>query len=386
MQNRLKILYLTNFHQIGGGETSLIYLTENLDRKKFEPIVVVPRKGQLSQKLKQLKVKTYFLNLAPYSLRTFFIPGASPIGIYRFLRSCRNIRPDIIHLNHLNLAIYAGVCAKIIKIPLVATAHGPWDSFYFYQDLITNLFVDKILANTSNTAQKMLRRRIISREKIKLVPFGIDTTIFKPGDKQIARKNLRLPPKDLIVTIVGRLDPIKDHQTFLEAAIIIRKAIPQTTFFIAGSSLGDFSGKKSSYNSQIKNFLKDRPTLAKKVVFGGFIDPPTAVYAATDILVSTSISESFGLSLAEAAASGLPVVATNKGGQSLIVKDNKTGFLVPPQNPQFIAKKVLILAKSPKLRRQFGQNGRKHITKNFSIKKYVGSVEGIYLQLLKSRN
>lgn len=389
MQDRIKILYLTNFHQIGGGETSLICLIENLDRKKFEPIVVIPRKGQLSQKLKKLNVKTYFLNPSPYSFRTFFVPGASPTGIYRFLKLAKKIKPNLIHLNHLNLVIYAGICAKILKIPVVATCHGSWDSYYFYQDILSTIFVDKILANTASNAQILTRRKIIPKQKVIGVPFGIDTEIFNPAsnaDKIEAKRKLTLPTNSFVVTIVGRLDPVKDHLTYLKAAKIIAKKIPNAIFFIVGSQKGDFSGTKTPYFAQIREFLKKEPALKKRVVFGGFIDQMTAVYNASDVLLSTSHSESFGLALAEAAACGLPIVSTNTGGQRYIVKNNKTGFLAPPQNPQFIARKILILAKNPKLRRQFGQNGRKHIIENFSIEKYVGGVESIYLQLLKSRN
>ena len=122
---KFKILYLTYHPQIGGGETTLISLISSLDRKLFEPIVVVLQKGQLYKKLRDLKIKTYVLPLNGYLIRTFFVPGMSSVGVYQTYKLVKSEKPDIIHLNHLNLAVYTGIAAKLLKIPTIATAHGP---------------------------------------------------------------------------------------------------------------------------------------------------------------------------------------------------------------------------------------------------------------------
>ena len=312
-----KVLYLTQFAQIGGGETILLSLLTKLDKKIFEPTVVVTKKGQLSKALSKLKIKTHILNLPPYFIRTLFIPGMSPIGIYKFTKLAKRISPDLIHVNHLNLAICAKAASTVLKIlpagrqvPVVATAHGNWDCIYFYQDLVNQFCTDKILANTQELSKRLTKRKIVNPEKVELVPFGIDINKFKPStinNQLLTRKLLGLPQNDLIVTIVGRLDPAKDHLTFLKSANLVQEKLKGVTFFIAGSKLGDFSGspreagQSSSYAKQIQDYLSKNPALAKKVKFGGFINSMPAVYNATDILVSTSPRESFGLAIAEGA-------------------------------------------------------------------------------------
>lgn len=378
-----KILYLTQFSEIGGGETILISLLKNLDRKKFEPIVVVPKRGQLSQRLIKLKITTYYLELNPYLIRTFFIPGASPSLIYRFARLTNQLRPSLIHINHLTLAIYAGIAAKMLHIPLVATSHGTWDSIYFYQDLVNQLFADKILANAPKTAKSLLRRKIVNPKKVRVVPFGIDTDVFKPGDKSKARKKLKLPLNDLIVTIVGRIDPVKDHLTFLNAAEIIQKKIKNVTFYVVGSQKGNFA-RDDTYNQKIAGFLSQNPTLKRKVIFSGFVDNMPTVYQASDIVVSTSLSESFGLTLAECLSCAIPVIATNVGNQNQIVKNGQSGDLVPPKQPTILAQKIISLLKNPNRRNQFGQFGRKYIVNNFSIKKFVARIQEEYIKIEKS--
>lgn len=378
-----RVLYLTQFPEIGGGETILLSLLQKLDRKLFNPIVIVPRHGSLFKKLKQLKITTYHLPLDPYLIRTLFIPGASPSLIYRLIRLTKQLRPNLIHINHLTLAIYAGIMAKTLRVPVVATAHGSWDCIYFYQDLVSQFCTDKILANTQELSKNLTRRKIVSPKKVKMIPFGVDTDKFKPATRyqiQDTRYKLGLPLNSFLVTIVGRLDPVKDHLTFLKAAKLVQLAVKNVTFYIVGSKLGDFSGKSGAYAKQIQDYLSENPTLSQKVIFGGFIEAMPSVYQATDVLVSTSPQESFGLALAEGAASGLPIIAASN---SVIVENNKNGFIIPPQNPKILAKKLTELINNKTLMLKFGRNGRSHIIKNFSLEKYTDKIQNLYLSLLK---
>jgi glycosyltransferase involved in cell wall biosynthesis len=382
---KYKILYLTYHPEIGGGETILLSLLGKLDEKLFEPVVVIAQKGSLLKKLKELNVPTFFLPLSGYCLRTFFVPGMSPLGIVRFLRLCQNLKPDIIHLNHLNLAFYAGIAGKILRVPVIATAHGPWDSYYFYQDIATALFSDKILANTPLVYNDLLKRNIIPPKKIKTILFGIDTKLFSPKNKDSAKPGRGLPLESLVVTWVGRFDPEKDPITFLKAAFLVNKKYPKTLFLIVGSAKGDFSRNRGrGLNQTIRKYLTQNLHFSKKIILKGFIDNEEMprVLAATDIFVSSSISESFGLALAEAQSSGVPVVSTNKGGQYLIVKDAETGFLVPPKNPKKLAGRIIKLIKNEHLRKDFGQKGRVNIEKNLNIETYVKNIEEIYLDMI----
>ncbi len=381
---KFKILYLTFHPEIGGGETILLSLLTKLDKKIFEPTVVVTKKGQLSKTLEKLKIQTYILNLSPYLIRTLFIPGMSPASIFQFFKLAGKIKPDLIHINHLNLAVYAGIYGKLRKVPIVATAHGSWDSIYIYQDFISNFLIDKILTNTSALKTQLEKKAIIKPQKIDVVHFGVDTSKFKPATteaKKQAKRKFDFGPNDFVVTIVGRLDPTKDHLTFLKAALIVQKKLKNAKFFIVGSEFGNFS-TNYDYQNQINSFLKNHSTLIEKICFGGFIDSMPQVYDATDILVSTSKKESFGLALAEGAACGLPIVATVGG---IIVKNNQNGFLVQPQNPKVIAQKILTLAANSKLRKTFGKNSRKYTIGHLQLQPYITKIEDVYLSLLSNQ-
>lgn len=379
-----KILYLTYHPQIGGGEIALLSLITNLDKKNFTPIVIIPSHGQLYEKLKKEGVKTRILPLSGYLSRFLFIPGVSPLGIYRFYKLLKKIKPDLIHVNHLNLIVYAGITSKLLKIPLVATSHGSWDTIYFYQDLLTYLFVDKIITSTTRLREQLLDRKIINSKKIITIPFGIDTTIFKPlAEKQkvSAKKALGLKTSDIVITIVGRLDPQKDHLTFLKAANLISKKVKNIRFLVVGSKKSDFSKKGGDYYSQLKAYIESNHRLKENVIFTGFREDMQEIYGATDILVSTSTSESFALALLEGAACGLPIVSTNVGNQSSIVQNDWNGYLVSPKNPRLIANKVFILIKDKTLRKNFGIFGRTLVLKRFPLGNYIKSTQNIYSKL-----
>lgn len=382
-----KILYLTYHSEIGGGETVLLGLFNSLNKKRFVPHAVLAKKGGFSKSLIRYKIPTHIIPMPGYLSQTFFVPGMSVIGLWELYNLVQKVNPSIIHVNHLNLVVYAGIVGKLLNIPVVATAHGPWDSYYFFQDLATNIFTDMVFANTPDVEKALLKKGMIPKRKVKTVLFGIDTDKFSPvKNKGTAKRSFGLKPSDIVITWAGRFDPVKDPLAFFKAANIVNKSYPNVSFLAVGSDTGDFSttNDKSVYRS-IKKYLSKNSDLSKKVIFKGFIDyeEMPSVYKATDIFVSSSHSESFGLALAEAQSTGVPVVATDKGGQHLIVKDGITGYLVPPKNPKKLAEKILKLIKSENLRYDFGIKGRANIEKNFSMETYTRNVEGVYLNIIR---
>jgi len=382
MLTKRKILYLTFHPNIGGGETTLLSLISKLDKRKYEPFVVVTGNGQLKKALEKLKIKTFVIPLNGYLIRTFFVPGMSPIGIYKICKLVKKLKPNLIHVNHLNLAVYAGTASKLYKIPTVATAHGKWDSIYFFQDFVTRLFINKVLAISPFIAKHLKDKGVLTSKQIETLPLAIDTNVFTPGNKLQARRTLNLPKNKFIFTLVARLDPIKDHMTFLKAAEIVLQQESDVGFYMVGSKAGDFSGLGNNYSKQIDNYLKRNANLKDKVIFGGFQSFMPTVYRATDVLVCSSKEESLSISMMEGAACALPLISTNKGGIKLIAKEGLNGYLVPPQNPDLLAQKMRKLKKDKKLRELFSKNSLKIAKSYYDISRYVKRLETIYGQFL----
>ncbi len=385
MSLKQKILYLTFHPNIGGGETTLLSLISKLDKTKYDPFVVVTGNGQLKTALAKLKIKTFIIPLNGYFIRTLFMPGISPSGILALYKLARKIKPNLIHVNHLNLAVYAGVVSKLLKIPTIATAHGKWDSIYIFQDFATRFFINKVLAISPFVTKHLKDKGVLTSKQIETVPLAVDTNVFAPGNKLQAQRTLNLPKNKFIFTLVARLDPIKDHITFLKAAKIVLQQEPDVAFYIVGSKAGDFSEQGNNYLKQIDNYLKSNANLKDKVILGGFQSFMPTVYRATDILVCSSQEESLSISMMEGAACALPLISTNRGGNKLIVKEGLNGYLVPPQNPDLLAQKMLKLKKDKRLRELFSKNSLKIAKSYYDISHYVKRLETIYGQLLTKK-
>lgn len=383
---KIKILYLSFFSEVGGGETALLHLATQLKKHNIKPVVMVPKKGKFSELLTDAEIETKYIALSGYLVRTFFVPGFSVFDFWRLYQVCIKEKPQLIHINNLNLVLYAGIVGKILKIPVFATAHGIWDSYYFFHELLHQIFISKIIAITDHVAKFLSRFQILQQKKIKTIYLGIDTAYFKPGNKRHARNGLDLPDR-LTVTIASRLDPSKDHATFLQAMKLVLQKIPSVTVYILGDAAGDFSNTNNalSYADRIRRLVNDNPKLYKNTIWGGFKKDMAPAYQATDVLVSTSLLESFPLILLEAAACALPIVTTHTNSQNLIVKNNVNGFLIPKQNPNILAEKIMLLLKNARLRKTFGENGRRHILKNYSLNKSVDSVVHEYKTFLIKR-
>ena len=100
-----RILYLTYHTEIGGGETSLIYLLQKLDKHIFAPLVVVPAVGQVSQRLQKLDIPVQIIPMSGFFWRKLFIPGLSLRTLWRLFKLVKEFRPRLIHVNHLNLVL-----------------------------------------------------------------------------------------------------------------------------------------------------------------------------------------------------------------------------------------------------------------------------------------
>ena len=383
---KYKILYVNLFPEIGGAETSLIYLLEGLNRKKFTPYVIVPKSGQFSERLKKL-CKLIYLDLPGYTIRELFIPGTNLIALFKFGRICKITKPDLIHLNHITQSFYAGCMRILFKIPVIATSWVNSDCVYFYQNIISNFGCNLILPITPELKIQILNKKFIPRNKLLTIFPGVDNNFFTPSkSKVLYKKSLGLNSQYLTLSIISRFDFSKDHLTFLKAVNLVIKKYPKINIVIAQSidtNLEIGNHMAPIVKKQIDKFLSKNPLLQKRVTFTGYQNDMRFLYNATDILVNSSLYESLGISLIEAASCSIPIVATNGGTQHHVVMDNVNGFLVGVGDYHKMADQILKLCQNPKLRYLFGKQARLITLTKFSLKRYAEEITQVYEHLLK---
>lgn len=291
------------------------------------------------------------------TVRTHFLPYPPPFGYYlnvpHLRRLLRQIEPDVVNAHY---ASGYGTLARLSRCrPLVLSVWGS-DVFEFpYRSWISRRIIQKNLAwadciaSTSHAMSKQVDLLLPTRRPVEVVPFGVDCSRFVPG-----------PPRggsELRIGTVKTLSEPYGIDTLIRAfALVVQKGL-RAKLVIAGSGPQAESLKALAHSLGI----------ADTVEFLGRVpnaDVPN-VLRSLDVFVALSNRESFGVAVLEASACGLPVVVSNVGGLPEVVRDGITGFVVPPNDPQAAADRILQLALDDTLRSTLGLNGRKFVVEHY---------------------
>lgn len=389
------ILYLDEIGRIDGAEVVLLNLVANLDRKRFEPIVVCGSDGELVDRLRALNIRVEVLKMKEafkvfwnVGGRKIFNPfGAAAETLYSFFFALkfffylRRISPDIVHTNTLLANLYGTIPAKLSGRRLVWHEHNiqPPGIRRKIVNILGNSFPDRIIAISN--AVRSIYTSVADRSKLCTVYNGLDLEKFrKPKRSGAIRKEFKIAPDAPLVAITAVLRPWKGQEYFVLAAKEVLKTNPDARFLVVGDEV--FS-RDRGYKDYLKS-VAAKADIQKEVVFTGFRNDIPEILSEIDILVSaTVLPEPFSLIVLEAMASGLPVVATRTGGVPEVMADGVTGILVEPKDPKAIAGAVTHLLDNRDIAEKMGTEGRKRAQELFSIKRFVRDVEKIYNDVLK---
>jgi len=370
--NKTNILQIIATLDIGGAERQLIELVKRLDKNKYNVTVCcITRGGPLEEDLKKLGIEYHIL----YKRFKFDFTV-----IFKLTRLIRQKKIDLVHTWNFTANAWGRVSAWIAGVPIIiASEHGTFSPVLKHQILVDKLLLkctDKIITVSDNLKESVERMEEIPHEKIIAIHNGIDINEFSTSINNTNLKNeLKIDSECTVVGIVARLDPLKDHESFLRAAGHIVKELSEVRFLIVGD--GELRGKLESLAGEIG--------LGEKVIFTGFRRDINNILPFIDVFVLCSGSEALGVAILEAMACSKPVVATNVGGIPEVVKDEETGILVPPGNPQVLAKVIVNLLKDREKARRMGLAGRRRVEQYFDIKLNVKKAEEIYDKLIEEK-
>jgi glycosyltransferase involved in cell wall biosynthesis len=206
------------------------------------------------------------------------------------------------------------------------------------------------------------------------IPNGVDPMQFRPdaAARQEVRRELGLPPGSLLVGLAARLDPMKDHGTFLAAAGRVARQESSVHFALAGAGVG--RGSKS-----LGAALADPPLAERIHLLGERHDMPRLT-AAFDIACSSSCSEAFPNAVAEAMACGAVCVATDAGDTAAIL--GGTGIVVPPRSSEALTLGLLrAISMSPAERLALGQSARERVIQEYTLARCAREYESLFGRL-----
>jgi glycosyltransferase involved in cell wall biosynthesis len=303
-----------------------------------------------------------------------------PRGIQRLAHHIRRWRPDLVHSHMVHANLLARATRPFAPMPvLISTAHnineGPrWRELAYR---LTDSLAD-LTTNVSTAAtEQYVRVGAVPARKIRHVPNGIDLTRFQRDPELGARTRRQLGLEQRTVLLaVGRFEEAKDHFTLLTALRDVVRDHSDVVLLLVGAGSLEQSTRQHA----------DRLGLADAVRFLGIRTDTPALMNAADAYVMASRWEGLPLVLLEAAAVGLPIVATDVGGNRDIVHDGKNGLLVPPGNPLALAsglRQVLGMAQSERV--QWGEAGRAIVHRDYDIERVLDRWEEVYRELWSRR-
>jgi len=358
-----KILFVSNnggFY--GGGEISLFELIKNLDSSKFDSVVVFSQKGNFYSQIADLGIIARVVRMP--SLKG---PGllSLPFSGRQLLAVIREHDTDVIHANSSRSMIYAGLVGRLARVPVIW--HVRVMDLDPILDPVLAMLSTRIIVNSAAVAE-----RFDDSKKVSVIHNGVDLKKFNPDvDGESIRGELSIHEKEKVVTIVGRLDEWKGHRFFLEAARDVLAQLQMVRFLVVGDGV---------LRNELET-LSEELGKAKEVIFCGHRDDIPQILSASNVVVSSSLSEGFGRVIVEAMAMAKPVVGTRVGGVPEVVVDGVSGILVEPENSEELANATLSLLKDPEHAREMGIAGFNRVKESFSIEKHVREIEEIYQSL-----
>jgi glycosyltransferase involved in cell wall biosynthesis len=304
-------------------------------------------------------------------------PGLSPAIAFRLGAEARSFGADIVHCHQYSPFVY-GALAALFRPPfkLVVTEHGRLsDAPPSPRRRLANPLLSRIpdaFFAVSNELRDYLVTAGCAASSVQVNRNGIAVGPRPlPSARASARAALGVPDDAFLLGTMGRLDPVKDLETLLGALRILRERVPGAALAIVG-------------DGPERTVLVERIAtlgLTAVVHVTGYRADARALLPAFDAFVNTSVSEGISLTLLEAMAAALPVVATRVGGTPEVVVDGLTGILVSPRDPMAVASACEALAGAPAARARLGERGRRRVEREFDVEAMVDRYVQTYRRL-----
>ncbi len=294
----------------------------------------------------------------------------------RIFNEIKKLKPDVIHAQTIGMARYAWWPKKLLGIPYVIYGRGddvyvppPFSHLPFRQAVRD---ASALIALTGDMAQAMQRQ---FKRDAEVIPNGIDAAAFSGLDRLQSRRKLNIQPDKKVLVFVGTLRPMKGVRYLIYAMKAISVHSPGVLLVIAGGG-----GEIAELQEMVK-----REGLSNNVRFEGkILNSQVPEYlAASDVFVLPSLSEGFPVSVLEAMAAGLPIVATRIGALTDIIQDGVNGLLVEPNSPADLSLKINSLLDDPGLESRTKENNLAEV-QNYSWERVARSLEYIYGRATKN--
>ncbi len=375
---RYRVLHVIDHLGSGGAQEAVCQLVKYRDQARFQPeVVTLHGYGHYFEVLRSWGVPVH--SLVPQE----FARAAIPLIFAKLLALLARRRYDLVHTHLIGANVLAAPLAALFRVPVRFTHDQTMDdvrerSFVHRGlDTLANRLNHHIIAVSSSIRTFLLHKERLPADKISVIYNSVDLERFapreEPGVKAAVRQKFGLPADALIVGGVGRLHYQKNFPLFLQVAAEVGARLPGVMFVIAGE------GPERAALEDLSRGLG----LADRVRFLGFVKEMPELYQGLDLLLLTSHFEGTPLTVLEAMAMGVPVVASRVDGVLEVVEDGRDGILAAPGNQDRFVDGVCRVLSDRDLRQRLSLKAQEKARRDYSAEAMVRRVETLYLKYLE---
>ncbi len=386
---RTRVLRVIGRLNMGGPAHQAALLSgRRFDPDRYETLLVhgalAPGEASLAELSEEEGARMRFLG----DLRQPVGPLHDSLALLKLIRLVREFKPDVVH-THTAKAGFLGRQAAIAVRPrpaIVHTFHGhvlegyfgaAKSRLYLEAERAMARVSDRLIGVSEATVNDLVRLGVAPRSKFEVLPLGLDLAPLTELDERLraeSREELAIGAEQILLVFVGRVVPIKRLDLLLAALARARESDPRLCLALAGD--GEERPRLERRAAELG--------IAVEVRFLGYRRELRPLFAAADAAVISSDNEGTPVSLIEAAAAGLPAVATDVGGVREVVGE-ETGIVVPPGDEAALAGALLRLAGDAQLRQRCGKAARRRALERYGAERLLGDVDALYRELIARR-
>jgi glycosyltransferase involved in cell wall biosynthesis len=372
-----RVLHLITSFEVGGTERQAVELLKRIDRRRFDTrLAAIRLEGPLYR-----EVAALFPRIPQFPLTSFYNPNAAK-QLMRLRNWLIRERANILHAHDFYAGLLGVAAARLARVRVIACQRHMRLSdrrAHEWGARLTHRLAHRVLVNSEAIRDRLLAGGHVAPEKIVVIHNGLNESAERAAldndhrAKQRAAllRELNLDEGVKLIGLVARLQPVKGHRYFIEAAGRIANFEPKAHFLL----VGDGALRREIEEHAARIGAGDRVHLL------GARNDAALIAAGFDVAVSASLSEGLPNAVMEAMAAGAPVVATAVGGTTELVIDGATGFLASPADADALTRRILDALQNPEWSARMAAQGRRRVLSQFSMRRMVESVERLYDEL-----